>query len=312
METMGPCKAHGVFSRALSPRGEPSVAGGATSLGAELRKQLPPGSGRTALPPAHQVLHARGHLLNVAVVEGAVVCHLQERPGVRGGGNDTTTHLAAPHSTYQVEVAVLAQVVPQGVVCDVLAFTANQPPIDFGEERWGKDTCGGSARVRRVLIRGRDPPTQPQHRGQGARWPAGLCSASWLTQVCLRLSGYTSLSPARALRASSRHRAFPRVPAEQRAAGRGLLSPAAGVAPSTKVKPHSFQASGLQGSWALGVCPSPCPVTVRCCIPPWHGLNAVPKSKSFPEMQGGSCNSEWYHQGGTPEPLDMGTGTDLM
>lgn len=46
--------------------------------------------------------------------------------------------------THQVKVTVVAEVVAQRVLGDVVALATDQLPIDLGEERWGKDTCRDS------------------------------------------------------------------------------------------------------------------------------------------------------------------------
>lgn len=110
--------------------------------------------------------YPNGHSLDVAVVEGAVVIHLQRQsachwgckgqgtapvppPSMRAGAgwaqsipNLKPLCLGAHVPTHQVKVAVVAQVVPQRVLGDVVALPTDQLPIDLGEECWSKDTCG--------------------------------------------------------------------------------------------------------------------------------------------------------------------------
>lgn len=98
-----------------------------------------------------------GHSLDVAVVEGAVVVHLQREHLLTGIWGQGTALLPPPSTrargapkpplsglqvpTHQVKVTAVAQVVAQRVLGDVVALAAHQLPVHLGEERWGKDTC---------------------------------------------------------------------------------------------------------------------------------------------------------------------------
>lgn len=102
--------------------------------------------------------HRSGHSLDMAVVEGAVVVHLQREhllTGMWGQGTardpgrlraslppNPPSGLQVP--THQVKVTAVAQVVAQRVLGDVVALATHQLPVHLGEERRGKDTCRDS------------------------------------------------------------------------------------------------------------------------------------------------------------------------
>lgn len=101
----------------------------------------------------------------MAVVEGAVVLHLQRESACQWGCRGQGTAPLPPPSmragarwarsipdpkpqrlgvrvpAHQVEVTVVAEVVAQRVLGDVVALAAHQLPVHLGEERRGKDAC---------------------------------------------------------------------------------------------------------------------------------------------------------------------------
>lgn len=97
--------------------------------------------------------------LDVAVVEGAIVLHLQmknisedtglgtaplpppdPKSGARWAQSVSPPHVGGP--AHQVKVTIVAEVVAQRVLGDVVALPTHQLPIHLGEKRWGKDACG--------------------------------------------------------------------------------------------------------------------------------------------------------------------------
>lgn len=86
----------------------------------------------------------------MAVVERAIVLHLQrENISYDTGMQDSPTATTRARwvqgvlsSTHQVKVTVVAEVVAQWVLGDIVALTTHQLPIHLGEECWGKDTYG--------------------------------------------------------------------------------------------------------------------------------------------------------------------------
>ena len=104
--------------------------------------------------------HPSRHSLDVTIVEGAVVLHLWRESlskGMQGtrdspaataksrsqvGSEHPRPQTSAGGGPHQVKVTVVAEVVAQRVLGDVVALAAHQLPVHLGEERRGKDTCG--------------------------------------------------------------------------------------------------------------------------------------------------------------------------
>lgn len=144
--------------RGLAPRpwGIPAPAGDV------VRDQTPLGWHRGTKrchPSEEKPVPPRPYSLDVAVVEGAVVLHLQMKnisedtglgtaplpPPDPKSGAGWAPSVSPPHvggPAHQVKVTIVAEVVAQRVLGDVVALPTHQLPIHLGEKRWGKDACG--------------------------------------------------------------------------------------------------------------------------------------------------------------------------
>lgn len=75
--------------------------------------------------------------------KGQPRCHHQEQEpgGLEASPTPNPSSWGVSVPAHQVKVTVVAEVVAQRVLGDVVALAAHQLPVHLGEERWGKDTC---------------------------------------------------------------------------------------------------------------------------------------------------------------------------
>lgn len=66
----------------------------------------------------------------------------QEPGGLRASLSPNPSSRGTHVPTHQVKVTVVAEVVAQRVLSDIVTLAAHQLPVDLGEECRGKDTCG--------------------------------------------------------------------------------------------------------------------------------------------------------------------------